>query len=261
METYLDRILTTHRQATKYDDRSVDSLVSAASATRKPYDFAGALRESPGLSVIAEVKRRSPMKGELATGVLPSALARAYERGGASCVSVLTDQFFFGGLMADLGEVRAVCPLPLLRKDFIVSPQAVCDTRLANADAVLLIVAALSDEELRRFHALANELELTALIEVHDERELERALAVEPRVIGVNQRDLVTFEVDPDRAEKLAPMIPAGIVKVAESGITGPEDAAYLSGVGYDAVLVGESLVTSADPEAATRALLEAGAR
>jgi indole-3-glycerol phosphate synthase len=205
--------------------------------------------------VIAEVKRRSPSKGLLAPHLDPATLARDYERGGASCLSVLTDVEFFGGSPVDLQAARAACELPVLRKDFTVSLLDVCDARLMGADCVLLIAAALDDAELRDFAALATELHLDALVEIHDEAELERALAVGAGLIGVNQRDLVTFEVDTARAVRMAPQMPATVVRVAESGVRGFGDAMELAGAGYHAVLVGEALVTAPDPELAVAAL------
>jgi len=157
--------------------------------------------------------------------------------------------------------VRASVDVPLLRKEFIVDPYQLWESRAAGADAVLLIVAALDDAELRDLHALASELGLDALVEIHDEAELERALAVDAGLIGVNQRDLVTFAVDTERAVRMAPLMPAGVVRVAESGIGGPSDAEPLVDAGYDAVLVGESLVRSADPAAAVAALRAVGTR
>jgi indole-3-glycerol phosphate synthase len=168
---------------------------------------------------------------------------------------VLTDEAFFGGSAEDLRAARDAVDLPVLRKDFTVSSNDVADARLMRADAVLLIVAALSDTQLKDLSVLAAELGMDALVEVHDEGELERALAVDATLIGVNQRDLVTFQVDTDRAVRVAEAFPAGVVKVAESGIVGAEDAATLAEAGYDAVLVGEALVTSGDPAAAVRAL------
>jgi indole-3-glycerol phosphate synthase len=188
-------------------------------------------------------------------------LARAYERGGAAGVSVLTDVGHFGGSVDDLVAARGAIVAPVLRKDFTVSLSDICDARIMGADAVLLIVAALDDEELVDFHALALELGLDALVEVHDEAELERALRVDTTLIGVNQRDLTTFAVDTDRAVRLAPRIPAGVTRVAESGIAGPRDAEPLVAAGYHAVLVGESLVRSGDPAAAVAALLAVGAK
>jgi indole-3-glycerol phosphate synthase len=207
------------------------------------------------VAVIAEVKRRSPSKGPLFPDLDPAELARAYERGGAACLSVLTDQEFFGGSPDDLRRARDAVDRPVLRKDFTVSLRDVVDARLMGADAVLLIVAALSDSELRDFHQLAVDVGLDVLVEIHDEPELERALEAGATLVGVNQRDLVTFDVDTDRAVRMAPQMPGGVVRVAESGITGAEDAATLAEAGYHAVLVGESLVTSGDPEAAVRTL------
>jgi len=221
--------------------------------------FVGALRGGAGsLGVIAEVKRRSPSKGDLHPDLDPATVASAYEAGGASCLSVLTDVEFFGGSADDLRAARAAVELPVLRKDFTVSAHDVCDARLMGADAVLLIVAALDDAELGDFHALAHELGLAALVEVHDEAELDRALAVGATLVGVNQRDLLTFQVDPERAVRVGKAIPVDMVSVAESGIRGPADAMPLREAGFDAVLVGESLVTSGDPAAAVAALRSA---
>lgn len=224
--------------------------------------FADALRagSADGLAVIAEVKRRSPSKGDLAADLDPAVMAAAYAEGGASCLSVLTDEAFFGGSAADLQVARAAVTLPVLRKDFTVSPRDVCDARLMGADAVLLIVAALSDVELADLHALALEVGLDVLVEVHDEPELERAVAVGATVVGVNQRDLVTFEVDHARAVRVAAAMPESIVRVAESGIRGPDDAAALAEAGFHAVLVGESVVTADDP-AGSVALLRSARR
>jgi indole-3-glycerol phosphate synthase len=259
--TYLDRIVAAHREAARADTRRLDPLVAKAGAMPPARGFAAGLRVA-GLSVIAEVKRRSPAKGELDARLDPAALARAYERGGAACLSVLTDREFFGGTSDDLRDARAAVALPVLRKDFTVAAADVCDARLMGADAVLLIVAVLDDAELRDFHALAGELGLDALVEVHDEAELERALAADARLVGVNQRDLVTFEVDVNRAVRVGRVLAdrgGDVVRVAESGIRGPEDAAALAGAGFDALLVGESLVTSGDPAAAVRALRTVG--
>ena len=171
-----------------------------------------------------------------------------YEDGGACCLSVLTDHEFFGGSAHDLMEARTVTKLPVLRKDFTVSEHDVCDARLMDADAVLLIAAALSADELGRYHQLAVDVGLDALVEIHDERELERAVDVGATMIGVNQRDLVTFAVDHERALRMASLIPSSAVKIAESGVRHAADALALRDAGYDAVLVGETLVTSADP-------------
>ena len=172
---------------------------------------------------------------------------------------MLTDSEWFGGSASDLQAARSATSLPALRKDFTVDERDVLDARIMGADCVLLIVAALDDGELTRFCALARDVGLDALVEVHDEAELDRALSAGADLVGVNQRDLVTFEVDRARAARLAPMIPAGVVSVAESGIEGPADVARLAEAGYGAVLVGESLVRSADAAAAVRALVAAG--
>ena len=184
-------------------------------------------------------------------------MAAAYAGGGAACLSVLTDVEFFGGSFRDLADARrgAGPGVPVLRKDFTVSANDVADTRLIGADAVLLIAAALDDAELAELHALAGELGLDALVEVHDEAELDRAMAVSATLVGVNQRDLQTFEVDHDRAARVAGRMPDGVVRVAESGIRGPDDARRLADAGYHAVLVGETLVRSPDPAQAVAAL------
>jgi indole-3-glycerol phosphate synthase len=221
--------------------------------------FAAALRSTDGLAVIAEVKRRSPSRGDLAADLDPATTAAAYEAGGASCLSVLTDEEFFGGSAADLAAARAAVEVPVLRKDFTVGPLDVWDARNMGADAVLLIVAALADAELAELHELAVTIGLDVLVEVHDEPELERALAAGATVIGVNQRDLMTFEVDHARAVRVGAAMPEGIVRVAESGIRGPDDAAALAQAGFHAVLVGESVVTADDPAASVAALRAAG--
>ena len=207
------------------------------------------------VAVISEIKRRSPSKGDLAADLDPAVLAGQYEVGGAACLSVLTDVEFFGGSVADLQTARAACGLPVLRKDFTVSSHDVCDARIMGADCVLLIAAALDQSELVSFLDLARRIGIDALVEIHDEPELQRAIDAGADLIGVNQRDLVTFTVDTARAVRMAPQMPAGVVRVAESGITGPEDAAVLAAAGFHAVLVGEHLVTSGDPEAGVAAL------
>lgn len=220
--------------------------------------FAAALSNSKGAgpAVIAEIKRRSPSKGLMAPDLDPALLATRYEVGGAACLSVLTEAEFFAGSVRDLQLARSAVALPVLRKDFTVSAHDLADARLMGADAVLLIVAALEQAELRDFQSLGGELGMAVLVEVHDERELERAVDVGAVVIGVNQRDLVTFEVDSERAARLAPLMPPGVVRVAESGVRGPADAAQLHEAGFDAILVGESLVRSDDPAVAVRRLI-----
>ncbi|MCC6437562.1 MAG: indole-3-glycerol phosphate synthase TrpC [Acidimicrobiales bacterium] len=254
--TYLDRILAAHRASAAGDERDLDALALRARQTPTTRGFKQGLRAAAnehGIGVIAEVKRRSPSKGELAPGLDPAVLAGAYEAGGAACLSVLTDRVFFGGSAEDLQTARSACALPVLRKDFTVSLADVYDARLMGADCVLLIVAALSDGELREFHAAAVGVGLDVLVEIHDESELDRALSVGATLIGVNQRDLVTFEVDTERALRMAAQIPDGVLKVAESGIRGRSDASQLRDAGYHGLLVGETLVRSADPAAAVR--------
>ena len=212
------------------------------------------------MAVIAEIKRRSPSKGDLAVDLDPTSLAVEYADGGATCLSVLTDVDHFGGSVDDLVAARRASGLPVLRKDFTVSARDVCDARIMGADCVLLIAAALGDAELRSFLALSREIGIDALVEIHDEPELDRAVAAGADLVGVNQRDLVTFEVDTARAVRMAPLMPDGMVRVAESGITGPADVAVLAAAGYHAVLVGEHLVTSGDPRSAVAALRAASA-
>jgi indole-3-glycerol phosphate synthase len=209
----------------------------------------------PGASVIAEVKRRSPSKGPLADIPDPGALAAAYERGGAAAISVLTESRRFGGSLDDLDAVRAAVEIPVLRKDFVVEPYQLLEARAHGADLVLLIAAALPGAELTRLHDLARELGLTALVEVHDEPEAERAAALGARLVGVNARNLKTLDVDPATFAKLAPLLPDGVVKVAESGIAGLGDVRRHVAEGADAVLVGEALVRDGDPEGAVRAI------
>ena len=208
------------------------------------------------LCVVAEIKRKSPSKGVLHEGLDAFVIAAKYEQGGASCLSVLTDEQFFGGSIEDLQVARSNTSLPTIRKDFTVSEFDVVDARLMGADCVLLIAAALDDDELARFFDLATHIGLDVLVETHDEHELERALNVGASIVGVNQRDLITFEVDHARAERMASRIPPTVVRVAESGVRDVLDARRLRDAGYDAVLVGESIVTAGDPVAAVRNLL-----
>lgn len=259
MTTYLDRIVARHRDLAAADTRPLEPLLDQARSRPPTRGFRDALATAGRLAVIAEVKRRSPSNGALAVGLDPAVLAGQYERGGASCLSVLTDEEFFGGSVADLQAARAACALPALRKDFTVGERDVLDARLIGADCVLLIVAALDRGELVDLHQLASEVGLDVLVEIHDEAELEVALAAGATLVGVNQRDLVSFQVDQQRALRLAPLLPPGVVRVAESGVSGPADAGALSAAGYHAVLVGEALVTSDDPAAAVAALIGAG--
>ncbi|MGI9616886.1 MAG: indole-3-glycerol phosphate synthase TrpC [Acidimicrobiales bacterium] len=259
--TYLDKILAAHRADAAADTRPVGQLIEAARSMPPTRGFADAIRSTDGLAVVSEIKRRSPSKGSIKADVDPAVHARAYETGGATCLSVLTDVEFFGGSPEDLVAARNAVSIPVLRKDFTVSPRDVCDARLMGADAVLLIVAALDDAELADLYSLAVEVGLDALVETHDEAEVERAVNAGARLIGVNQRDLVTFEVDQARAIRVAASLPPGGVWVAESGIGGPVDAAPLARAGYHAVLVGESLMRSGDPATAVGELRNVGKR
>lgn len=210
---------------------------------------------APGSSVIAEVKRRSPSKGDLADIPDPAALARAYAAGGAAAISVLTEERRFGGSIDDLRAVRAAVDTPLLRKDFMVEPYQLLEARAAGADLVLLIVAAVDDDTLRRLHDGARELGLTVLVEVHDEAETERAVALGAELVGVNARNLKTLAVDDATFGRLAPLVPPDRVLVAESGISRPADVARFVSEGARVVLVGEALVRDGDPENAVRAM------
>jgi indole-3-glycerol phosphate synthase len=214
---------------------------------------------SAGVSVIAEVKRSSPSRGALAPITDAAALARAYESGGASAISVLTEQRRFGGSLGDLVRVREAVGVPLLRKDFLVTPYQLWEARAGGADLALLIVAALTQPELHVLLEVAAEVGLTPLVEVHDEHELERAVAAGATLVGVNARSLRTLDVDPDTFLRLAPLVPDGVVTVAESGIRGSDDVRRYGDAGADVVLVGEALVVGDDPGAAVRAMVAAG--
>jgi indole-3-glycerol phosphate synthase len=214
---------------------------------------------APGSSVIAEVKRRSPSKGDLADIPDPAELAGRYAAGGAAAISVLTERRRFGGSLDDLRAVRAAVDVPVLRKDFIVTSYQLVEARAAGADLALLIVAALDDDTLRRLYDEARELGLTVLVEVHDEAETERAVALGAELVGVNARDLKTLEIHDDVFGRLAPLIPDDRVKVAESGIFSPADVKRFVGEGARAVLVGEALVKDGDPETAVAAMTGVG--
>ena len=214
--------------------------------------------------MVAEIKRRSPSKGDLAPDLDPASTAAAYAEGGAACLSVLTDGPYFGGSIDDLHRARAASALPVLRKDFVVDEVQVFETRAVGADAVLLIVAAIPDDALLAdLHDLAVGLGLAVLVETHDGQELERALSISAQIVGVNARDLGTFDEDLGVGERLAALVPADVIAVAESAIRSCEDAARMARTGFDAVLVGELLVKADDPAAMVRRLasLERGRR
>jgi indole-3-glycerol phosphate synthase len=262
--TVLDEIIAGKRdEVTMLHLPAVRDLLRSRALEAPPTrDFAAALRpagaaaDPPTIGVIAEIKRRSPSKGELAPDLDPAATAAAYAAGGAACLSVLTDGRWFGGAVADLDAARAACELPVLRKDFTIDEVQVYETRAIGADAILLIVAALPDDtQLADLHALATELGLAVLVETHDDAELERALACGARVVGVNARNLGTFDEDLGVGERLAAHVPADVVAVAESAIRSLADAERMAAAGFDAVLVGEMLVQAPDATTAVRGL------
>jgi indole-3-glycerol phosphate synthase len=247
MATYLDDILHHHRTRVATDER--DWRERAAIVRTPVPSLLAALSDSANtnVKVIAEVKRRSPSKGWLREDLDVAQLARAYGDGGATAISVLTDAEHFSGSLDDLVTVAQTVNLPLLRKDFTVSENDVLDAADAGASAVLLIVAALSDDELRSFLAVAHDAGLDAIVEVHDDDEAQRSLECGARIIGVNQRNLHTFDVDRDNAARVIQSLPKSIVTVCESGLSSPEDVARAAAAGFDAVLVGESFVTADD--------------
>ena len=237
---------------------SLTEIKAAANAAPPPLDVMAALR-APGIGVIAEVKRASPSRGRLAHIPDSADLARAYERGGARIVSVLTEERRFHGSLADLDAVRAAVSIPVLRKDFVIRPYQIHEARAHGADMLLLIVAALDQPALVSMLDRTESLGMTALVEVHTEEEADRALQAGATVIGVNARDLKTLHVDRDSFARIAPGLPSEVIRVAESGVRGTADLLAYAGAGADAVLVGEGLVTSRDPRSAVADLVTAG--
>jgi indole-3-glycerol phosphate synthase len=237
----------------------LEELERALAARREDRPFSEALTR-PGVSVIAEHKRRSPSAGALGSGVEVAEIVRAYEHGGAAAVSVLTEGAHFGGSLDDLRAARAATALPILRKDFIVDTYQLYESAVAGADAILLIVAALEGAELRRLHVEAGHLDLDVLVEVHDEEELDTALEIDADVIAINNRDLTDFSVDFQRTFELLADVPAGKTVVSESGLHSRDQLDELERVGVDAVLIGETFMRSEDPEAAVRELTRDGA-
>ena len=256
----LERILAAKRAEIEQRKASVSAaelerLVRDAPRSR---DFAAAVARGAGdpIRLIAEFKRASPSRGTIRADLAPEDVARGYEAAGASAMSVLTDGPFFSGSLDDLKAARAGVKIPVLRKDFMLDAYQLLEARSAGADAVLLIVAALSDQELAELHTRSAALGLAALVEVHNHEELERALAVSPRIVGINNRDLKTFKVEMDTTLRLRGLIREGVIVVSESGIRSREDMLRLESAGVDAALVGETLMRQADPGAAARELL-----
>lgn len=248
----LDEILERKRaEARALSESELRGRLAGAPPLR---DFAGALAGGERPRVIAEFKRRSPSKGAIREGAEPAEIARLYAAAGAAALSILTDAFSFGGALSDLCSARAACALPVLRKDFTIHPLQVLEARCAGADAVLLIVTALADTQLAELHACARELGLAVLVEVHDEKQVERAHAVGARLLGINNRDLHSFETDVAVTRRLLPLA-AGACVVSESGIADAAVVQALQDDGVDAFLVGEALMREADPGAALRAL------
>ncbi len=235
----------------------LDALASRAAASRTPQGalFASRLARADTVNVIAECKRRSPSCGVLAATYDPVGQAQAYERGGAAAISVLTEPSFFDGSLAHLAVVRAAVAVPLLCKDFIVDEYQLIEARVAGADAILLIVSALTPAELARLHAVAAAMGFAVLVEVHDEAELDIAVGTGAAIIGVNNRNLRTLAVDTTVSQRLGARMPQGVVAVSESGLSGAADVARMHAAGYNAFLVGERLMAAGDPEAALRAL------
>lgn len=259
--TVLDRILERTRAdvAARKAVRREEDLVQAAIERAPALSLARALR-APGVSVIAEIKRASPSRGTFPVAVDPARIAAEYAAGGAAAISVLTDEPFFQGSLTDLEAAAEVAHearvgMPVLRKDFVVDRYQIVEARAHGADAILLIVAALDDAALGEFKAVAGDLGMDALVEVHDETEMARAAAAGAEIVGINNRDLKTFHVDLAVTERLAPLAPKEAVVVAESGIFGPAEMERVARAGADAVLVGEGLIVQTDRAAAVRAL------
>lgn len=262
MGTVLDDIIAGVREDLAERERTTPLAAVKELAAQQPQvrDGYAALSQGEGVKVIAEVKRSSPSKGALAAIADPAAIARDYEDGGAHVISVLTERRKFAGSLADLASVRRSVDVPLLRKDFVVTPYQVWEARAYGADLVLLIVAALDQLTLNGLIERTVSLGMTPLVEVHDEEETRRALDAGARVIGINNRNLKTLEVDRSVFGRVAATIPPGIVRIAESGVRGPHDIIDAARAGADAVLVGEALVTGDNPRVAVKDLVAAGA-
>ena len=253
----LDDIIATKQEevARRKESAPLSDIIAATGDAPAPRDFAGALVASEDVALIAEVKRQSPSKGLLCPGFDPAATAREYAKAGASAISCLTDEHYFGGRLEYVKVVHESCDLPVLRKDFILDPYQVYESRAAGADAVLLIAAVLPVDRLRELHELAESLGMAALVEVHNEAEAHSAVDAGAKIIGINNRNLQDFTVDTGTTARLRPIIPEGVIVVSESGIRGPEDVRRLRQLGVDAMLVGEHLMTASDRGAAVRSL------
>jgi len=260
--TVLDDIIAGVREdlAAREAKTPLSALKERAARVPGAKECLSRLHDEEAVVVIAEVKRSSPSKGALAPIADPAALAVEYEKGGAAVISVLTEQRRFHGSLADLAAVRAAVDIPVLRKDFIISPYQIWEARAYGADLVLLIVAALEQTVLTSFIERVHSLGMTALVEVHGADEVARAVDAGAGLIGVNARNLKTLEVDRGTFARVAPLIPAGVVRVAESGVRGPHDVMYFARAGADAVLVGEALVTDDAPRESVADLVAAGA-
>ncbi len=256
--TVLDSIIEGVREDLAKRRKSLNQILEEMSQAAPVRDAHIALTGDE-MKVIAEVKRSSPSKGSLSAITDPAALAESYQKAGASVISVLTEERRFKGSLADLDAVRSRVDIPVLRKDFMVDEYQFYEARAHGADLVLLIVASLSKSQLKDFFDIATELKMAALIEVHTADELERALEISPRIVGVNSRNLKTLEVDPKAFADLIPQIPAALIRVAESGISTRSDVEFAQNSGAKAILVGEALVTSGDPDLAMRTLLGRG--
>jgi len=254
-DNILDRIVDVKRAEVRALQGRASELRGRAQDAPRPRGFAAALRHPGEVRLLAEVKRRSPSAGDIRPGADPAEVARDYQAGGAAALSVLTDRGFFGGELGFLVRARAAVDLPVLRKDFIVHPLQLHEARAAEADAVLLIVRILPDPELAELHAEARELGMDVLVEVHDEEEMRRATGAGATLIGINNRDLASFTTDLGLSERLATQAPADATLVAESGIRTAADVDRLGAAGFDAILVGESLMRQPDLRAAAAAL------
>ncbi|MCF8495935.1 MAG: indole-3-glycerol phosphate synthase TrpC [Alphaproteobacteria bacterium] len=235
---------------------SLAEIKKRAAAASPPAGFISALRAASGPAIIAEIKKASPSKGLIREDFDPASIAQAYQRGGAACLSVLTDEPYFQGRDAYLQQAKAACPLPALRKDFMLDEYQIYESRALGTDCVLLIMAALSNAQAVELHDLSRALGMDVLVEIHDREELDRALPLAPAMIGVNNRNLKTLAVDVQTSMALAPLIPPGILKIAESGIGGAETIRDLQNAGYDGFLIGESLMRQPCVETALKILL-----